>query len=125
MIPLWLFPLATAAGNSMVLKPSERDPGAAMMLAEMALEAGASHRFGRAGLEGLFCLEGRWFQLAAAAAALQPWQNCSGCPLASCSLLKAGLPKGVLSAWCAAAAAHARASRSLPPLCRQACPGAC
>lgn len=40
MIPLWLFPLATAAGNSMVLKPSERDPGAAMMLAELALEAG-------------------------------------------------------------------------------------
>lgn len=40
MVPLWLFPIATAAGNSMVLKPSERDPGAAMMLAEMALEAG-------------------------------------------------------------------------------------
>lgn len=40
MIPLWLFPLATAAGNSMVLKPSERDPGAAMILAELALEAG-------------------------------------------------------------------------------------
>lgn len=40
MIPLWLFPLATAAGNSMVLKPSEQDPGAAMILAELALEAG-------------------------------------------------------------------------------------
>jgi malonate-semialdehyde dehydrogenase (acetylating)/methylmalonate-semialdehyde dehydrogenase len=40
MIPLWLFPLATAAGNSMVLKPSERDPGAAMILAQLALEAG-------------------------------------------------------------------------------------
>jgi len=40
MVPLWLFPLATAAGNSMVLKPSEKDPGAAMMLAELALEAG-------------------------------------------------------------------------------------
>lgn len=40
MIPLWMFPVATAAGNCMVLKPSERDPGAAMMLAELALEAG-------------------------------------------------------------------------------------
>lgn len=40
MIPLWLFPLATGAGNTMVLKPSERDPSAAMMLAELALEAG-------------------------------------------------------------------------------------
>lgn len=35
-----MFPLATAAGNTMVLKPSERDPGAAMMLGELALEAG-------------------------------------------------------------------------------------
>lgn len=40
MIPLWMFPLATAAGNTMVLKPSERDPGAAMILAQLALEAG-------------------------------------------------------------------------------------
>ena len=42
MIPLWMFPVATAAGNSMVLKPSERDPGAAMILAQLALEAGES-----------------------------------------------------------------------------------
>jgi len=40
MIPLWMFPVATTCGNTMVMKPSERDPGAAMMLAEMALEAG-------------------------------------------------------------------------------------
>lgn len=40
MIPLWLFPLATAAGNCMLLKPSERDPGAALLLAELAREAG-------------------------------------------------------------------------------------
>ena len=32
--------MATASGNTMVLKPSEKDPGAAMMLAELALEAG-------------------------------------------------------------------------------------
>ena len=40
MIPLWMFPMATAAGNAMVLKPSERDPGAAMILAQLAMEAG-------------------------------------------------------------------------------------
>ncbi|GAB4815988.1 hypothetical protein N2152v2_003034 [Parachlorella kessleri] len=40
MIPLWLFPVATAAGNTMVLKPSEKDPGAALMLAELAQQAG-------------------------------------------------------------------------------------
>jgi len=40
MIPLWMFPLATVCGNTFVLKPSERDPGAAMRLAELAQEAG-------------------------------------------------------------------------------------
>ena len=40
MVPLWMIPIATTAGNTMVLKPSERDPGAAMMLAELALQAG-------------------------------------------------------------------------------------
>jgi len=40
MIPLWMFPLAVTAGNSMILKPSEKDPGASMMLAELALQAG-------------------------------------------------------------------------------------
>eukprot|EP00163_Fabomonas_tropica_P029157 TRINITY_DN6163_c0_g2_i1.p1 TRINITY_DN6163_c0_g2~~TRINITY_DN6163_c0_g2_i1.p1 ORF type:complete len:553 (+),score=176.24 TRINITY_DN6163_c0_g2_i1:634-2292(+) len=40
MIPLWMYPLALAAGNTAVLKPSEKDPGAAMILAELAVEAG-------------------------------------------------------------------------------------
>lgn len=40
MVPLWMFPLAVAAGNTFVLKPSERVPGAAMLLAQFALEAG-------------------------------------------------------------------------------------
>lgn len=40
MIPLWMFPVATATGNTMIMKPSEKDPGAAMMLAQLALEAG-------------------------------------------------------------------------------------
>jgi malonate-semialdehyde dehydrogenase (acetylating)/methylmalonate-semialdehyde dehydrogenase len=40
MIPLWMFPLATAAGNTFVLKPSERTPGASMLLAKLAKEAG-------------------------------------------------------------------------------------
>eukprot|EP00903_Cladosiphon_okamuranus_P015999 g14775.t1 len=40
MIPLWMFPLAIAAGNTFVMKPSEKCPGAAMLLASMATEAG-------------------------------------------------------------------------------------
>lgn len=40
MIPLWMFPLAIVTGNTMVLKPSERDPGAAMMLMRLCEEAG-------------------------------------------------------------------------------------
>jgi len=41
MIPLWMFPTALAAGNTYVLKPSERDPTAAMALVELLVEAGA------------------------------------------------------------------------------------
>ena len=41
MIPLWMFPLATACGNTFVLKPSEQVPLAAMKIAELFLEAGA------------------------------------------------------------------------------------
>lgn len=40
MIPLWCIPIATVTGNTIVVKPSERDPGAAMILAEIAREAG-------------------------------------------------------------------------------------
>lgn len=40
MIPLWCIPIATVTGNTLVLKPSERDPGAAMILAELAQKAG-------------------------------------------------------------------------------------
>ncbi|KAH7104235.1 methylmalonate-semialdehyde dehydrogenase [Auriculariales sp. MPI-PUGE-AT-0066] len=40
MIPLWTIPLATATGNTLVLKPSERDPGAALILAELCERAG-------------------------------------------------------------------------------------
>jgi len=40
MIPLWCLPLAIVSGNTMVMKPSERDPGAAMIIAELAKEAG-------------------------------------------------------------------------------------
>ncbi|XP_065051899.1 methylmalonate-semialdehyde/malonate-semialdehyde dehydrogenase [acylating], mitochondrial-like [Rhopilema esculentum] len=40
MIPLWMFPLAIVCGNTYVMKPSEQDPGAAMMLAELAQQAG-------------------------------------------------------------------------------------
>src|SRR5574341_405177 len=40
MIPLWMFPIAIAAGNAFVLKPSERTPLTAMRLAELFTEAG-------------------------------------------------------------------------------------
>lgn len=40
MIPLWMFPVALATGNTMVIKPSEQDPGAAQLLVELAKEAG-------------------------------------------------------------------------------------
>lgn len=40
MIPLWMFPLATTLGNTFVLKPSEKDPGASLILARLASEAG-------------------------------------------------------------------------------------
>lgn len=40
MIPLWCIPIATITGNTVVLKPSERAPGAAMVLMELAQKAG-------------------------------------------------------------------------------------
>ena len=40
MIPLWSIPLATVTGNTLILKPSERDPGAAMIIAELCTKAG-------------------------------------------------------------------------------------
>ncbi|SUD28235.1 methylmalonate-semialdehyde dehydrogenase [Pseudomonas fluorescens] len=40
MIPLWMFPMAIACGNTFVLKPSEQDPLSTLMLVELALEAG-------------------------------------------------------------------------------------
>ncbi|KAF9270041.1 methylmalonate-semialdehyde dehydrogenase [Marasmius fiardii PR-910] len=40
MIPLWSIPMAAVTGNTLILKPSERDPGAAMIIAELCLQAG-------------------------------------------------------------------------------------
>ena len=41
MIPLWMFPMAIACGNTFILKPSEQDPMTANKLAELLVEAGA------------------------------------------------------------------------------------
>jgi len=41
MVPMWMFPLAIACGNTFILKPSERDPSAPLFLAELLREAGA------------------------------------------------------------------------------------
>ena len=40
MVPMWMFPIAIACGNTFVLKPSEKDPTCSMKLAELFLEAG-------------------------------------------------------------------------------------
>ncbi|WP_108651079.1 CoA-acylating methylmalonate-semialdehyde dehydrogenase [Dongshaea marina] len=40
MVPMWMFPVALACGNSFVLKPSEKDPSLALKLAELLQEAG-------------------------------------------------------------------------------------
>ena len=40
MIPLWMFPMAIATGNTFILKPSEQNPIVTMRLVELALEAG-------------------------------------------------------------------------------------
>jgi malonate-semialdehyde dehydrogenase (acetylating)/methylmalonate-semialdehyde dehydrogenase len=40
MVPLWMLANAVACGNAFVLKPSEKDPGASLLLAELAHEAG-------------------------------------------------------------------------------------
>ena len=40
MVPMWMFPVAIACGNTFVLKPSERDPSASLLLAELWAEAG-------------------------------------------------------------------------------------
>ncbi|MEW6255321.1 MAG: CoA-acylating methylmalonate-semialdehyde dehydrogenase [Pseudomonadota bacterium] len=40
MVPLWMFPVALACGNTFVLKPSEKDPSCGLRLAELLAEAG-------------------------------------------------------------------------------------
>jgi malonate-semialdehyde dehydrogenase (acetylating)/methylmalonate-semialdehyde dehydrogenase len=40
MVPMWMFPVALACGNSFILKPSERDPSPGLRIAELLTEAG-------------------------------------------------------------------------------------
>ena len=40
MVPMWMFPMAIACGNTFILKPSEKDPSAPMMIAHLFKEAG-------------------------------------------------------------------------------------
>ncbi|WP_034998705.1 CoA-acylating methylmalonate-semialdehyde dehydrogenase [Beijerinckia mobilis] len=40
MVPMWMFPVALACGNTFILKPSERDPSASLLLAEWLKESG-------------------------------------------------------------------------------------
>jgi malonate-semialdehyde dehydrogenase (acetylating) / methylmalonate-semialdehyde dehydrogenase len=40
MVPMWMFPIALACGNTFILKPSEKDPSASLLLAELLADAG-------------------------------------------------------------------------------------
>ncbi|MBI3144693.1 MAG: aldehyde dehydrogenase family protein, partial [Pseudogulbenkiania sp.] len=40
MVPLWMYPLAIACGNTFILKPSERDPSSTLLIAQLLQEAG-------------------------------------------------------------------------------------
>lgn len=40
MVPMWMFPVALACGNCFILKPSERDPSASLLIADWLKEAG-------------------------------------------------------------------------------------
>ncbi|MDE2093244.1 MAG: CoA-acylating methylmalonate-semialdehyde dehydrogenase, partial [Burkholderiales bacterium] len=40
MVPMWMYPVAIACGNTFVLKPSERDPSASILMAELFTQAG-------------------------------------------------------------------------------------
>ena len=40
MVPLWMIPMALVCGNTFILKPSERDPGASVLLAKLIQQAG-------------------------------------------------------------------------------------
>ncbi len=40
MVPMWMFPIALACGNTFILKLSERDPSAALFMAELLKKAG-------------------------------------------------------------------------------------
>jgi malonate-semialdehyde dehydrogenase (acetylating) / methylmalonate-semialdehyde dehydrogenase len=40
MVPMWMFPIALACGNTFVLKPSEKDPSASLLIAELLAKAG-------------------------------------------------------------------------------------
>ena len=40
MVPMWMFPMALACGNCFILKPSERDPSAALLMAQLLQQAG-------------------------------------------------------------------------------------
>ena len=40
MVPMWFFPVAVAAGNAVIIKPSEKDPSASMLVAQMWKDAG-------------------------------------------------------------------------------------
>ncbi|WP_251621542.1 aldehyde dehydrogenase family protein, partial [Staphylococcus aureus] len=65
MVPLWMYPLAIACGNTFILKPSERDPSSTLLIAELFHEAGLPKDViallpgDGATLGGVFCRDAR------------------------------------------------------------------
>jgi len=50
MVPLWMIPMALATGNTFILKPSERDPSASLLIADLLKQAdGELYQAKRAG----------------------------------------------------------------------------
>ncbi len=43
MVPMWMYPVAIACGNTFILKPSERDPSCSILMAELFTQAGLPH----------------------------------------------------------------------------------
>ena len=61
MVPMWMFPVAIACGNTFVLKPSERDPSASLLMAHLLQQAGLPDgvfnvvQGGKAAVDALLC----------------------------------------------------------------------
>ena len=63
MVPLWMVPVALATGNCFILKPSEKDPSAALKLAALLMFISDVHSLGLQTAQGLVCTETFYWDL--------------------------------------------------------------